>query len=1019
MNSDPSSDDFLIAAELLVETPGAIQSDVARYFERATPGRPNGLVSYAGLTAQITASAQRGFYEQPFDVVLASQTSGATLVYTTDGSVPALDNGTVIPAAEPSVGPTTRVQITGTTTLRAAAFKDDFLMSHVNTQSYIVLSDVITQDFQATLNAGFPELWGRVEPDYGMDPEIVGPNDQYEGEFAGRMIDALKAVPSVSIVMDIADLFGPEGIYVNSTRSGPDWERPTSFEFIEANGSTSVQADAGIRIQGDNVRTFGNSKKQSFRFEFRERYGPTKLRYPIFGPDAEDSFDTLILRGGYNDAWVHTPATTQYIRDQWARTTLMEMGRPQVHGRFVHVYLNGFYWGLYNLVERPNASFSASYQGGDKDDWDTLNTGNVRDGTRDAWSQLLRVSRDVADQDPVVSRAAYQQLLGRNPDGTENPALETLLDVDNYIDYLIVNFYGGNVDWPGRNYYVGRLRGPESTGFKFYAWDTEKILSHGEGSDLNTNRINVADGVAAPFRSLREHEEFRLLFADHVHRHFFNGGALYVDAENSEWNPDRPELNRPAARYEMLASPFEVPLIGESARWGDTQSSATRQDGRTYTLHDWRAMRDRLFESYFPRRSEIVLNQFVQAGLYPSVAAPVFNQHGGVIANGFQLVIQASGPIYYTLDGSDPRRSSLEPGAIDSGISTTAQTYTGPITLSGSARVKARTLIDGQWSALNEALFVAEPPSLRIAEIMYHPAEAEAGAFDAEDYEFIELVNISDATPVELAGVALTAGVEFVFESASLAPGQRIVVARNRDAFVQRYGDTVNLAGQYGATPEDFKLSNAGETIRLVDRYGTLIQEFTYRDAWVESTDGGGHSLTAIDVFAPPEQWSSPTNWRASVGVGGSPGSGERFDTNGDGRLDAIDIDTLAAAIRAGDEQLDLTNDGQVDQRDWTVLIDDVFDTGFGDSDLNAQFDSADLVNVLQSGEYEDGVSENSGWADGDWNGDGDFDSSDIVLAFSTGQYLGPAPQLHDAVFALQTDWHSRHAPMCLACASG
>ena len=101
------------------------------------------------------------------------------------------------------------------------------------------------------------------------------------------------------------------------------------------------------------------------------------------------------------------------------------------------------------------------------------------------------------------------------------------------------------------------------------------------------------------------------------------------------------------------------------ARWGDTQSSATRTDGRTYTLRDWRAMRDRLFETYFPRRSEIVLNQFIQAGLYPSVAAPSFNQHGGAIANGFQLVVQAPGPVYVTLDGSDPRRSSLEPGATE------------------------------------------------------------------------------------------------------------------------------------------------------------------------------------------------------------------------------------------------------------------------------------------------------------------------------------------------------------------
>jgi hypothetical protein len=1023
MNSDPSSDDFLIAAELQVETPGTIQTDVTRYFERATPGQPNGIVSYSGLTADVAVSVERGFYEQPFEVVLASGTPGATLVFTTDGSAPSLENGTVTMPAGPSASPTARMQITTTTTLRAAAFKDDFLMSHVNTQSYIMLSDVITQDFQATLEAGFPELWGRTEPDYGVDSDVVGPNDQYEGEFAGQIIDALKAAPTISVVMDMQDLFGPEGIYLNSTQSGADWERPTSFEFIEADGSASIQANAGVRIQGDNVRTFGNSKKQSLRFEFRERYGPTKLRYPIFGPNATDSFDTLILRGGYNDAWVHSPATSQYIRDQWARTTLLEMGQPQVHGRFVHVYLNGFYWGVYNLVERPNASFSASYLGGDKDDWDALNTGNVRDGTRDAWSQLLSVSRDVSDDDAAVSRAAYQRLLGRNPDGTDNPTLETLLDIDNYIDYLIVNFYGGNVDWPGRNYYVGRLRGSESTGFKFYAWDTEKILDHGEGSDLNTNRLNVTDGVAAPYRSLRDHEEFRLLFADRVHRHFFHGGALYVDAANPEWNPERPELNRPAARYDELAGDVELPFIGESARWGDTQSTATRNDGRTYTLHDWQAIRDRLFERYFPRRSEIVLNQFIQAGLYPQLAAPVFNQHGGSIQSGFELEIQASGQVYFTLDGSDPRRSSLEPGATESGVSAAAMPYTGSVALTESTLVKARTFADGQWSALNEAVFVMDVPTLRIAEVMYHPLDAELGSFDAEEFEFVELVNVSTAATVDLEGVAITAGVGFVFPPMSLAPGERVVVARNHDAFVQRYGDQVNLAGQYGNTPEDFKLNNAGESLRLVDRFGTLMQELAYSDAWFPSTDGEGFSLTAIDLLAPADQWSSATNWRASARVGGSPGSVDLADFNNDGRMDVLDIDALSAGLRANDPRFDLTGDGTVDHADLAFLIHDLLGTQFGDANLNGEFDSSDLVQVLQAGEYEDEVSGNSTWADGDWNGDGDFNSADIVLAFSSGTYVDPAPfahqgtawrreQLYDLVFALESSpWRDEWTP--------
>ena len=118
--------------------------------------------------------------------------------------------------------------------------------------------------------------------------------------------------------------------------------------------------------------------------------------------------------------------------------------------------------------------------------------GALRSGSYVAWSDLIKLSRDVNTADQTASNAALQRLLGKAPDGTDDPAQEVLLDLDNYIDYLILNFYGGNVDWPGRNYYAGRRRGPDSTGFQFYAWDTEKILDHGEGRDTDDRSYGSA-----------------------------------------------------------------------------------------------------------------------------------------------------------------------------------------------------------------------------------------------------------------------------------------------------------------------------------------------------------------------------------------------------------------------------------------------------------------------------------------------------------------------------------------------
>jgi hypothetical protein len=114
-----------------------------------------------------------------------------------------------------------------------------------------------------------------------------------------------------------------------------------------------------------------------------------------------------------------------------------------------------------------------------------------------------------------------------------------------------------------------------------------------------------------------------------------------------------------------------------------------------------------------------------------------------------------------------------------------------------------------------------------------------------------------------------------------------------------------------------------------------------------------------------------------------------RGDFNGDGILDAADIDALSEAARAGQNpaMFDLTGDGLVDQADRQTWVDDLKRTYFGDANLDGEFNSGDLVFVFQAGQYEDAVEGNSTWATGDWDGDGDFTSSDFVTAFSAGGY--------------------------------
>jgi hypothetical protein len=187
--------------------------------------------------------------------------------------------------------------------------------------------------------------------------------------------------------------------------------------------------------------------------------------------------------------------------------------------------------------------------------------------------------------------------------------------------------------------------------------------------------------------------------------------------------------------------------------------------------------------------------------------------------------------------------------------------YTSPITLTKSTKVKARILNGGSWSAMNEAVFgigkVAQ--NLRISEVMYNPRNSNE--------EFIELKNIGAET-INLNLISFKNGIDFTFPSINLAPGEYTVVVQDRNAFEDRYGSNINIAGQYSG-----RLDNAGERITLVDATGRTILDFNYEDSWYSLTDGEGFSLTIIDpTHFDLSIWDIEEAWRASAYLDGSPG---------------------------------------------------------------------------------------------------------------------------------------------------
>ncbi|MFC1633662.1 lamin tail domain-containing protein [Planctomycetota bacterium] len=812
--------------------------DTWRFFATASPETRNDGV-YAGEIAEVKFSHSRGFYNTPFTVTLATETEGAVIYYTLDGSEPYNASGRFVSGSVY----TDQISISGTTCLRAKAVRHGFKPSNVGTHTYIFPADTIRKSQQQVLSRGYPSTWFETYPaDYEMDPQVYN-NPAY----AAFMDDALLSIPTLSVVTDKGNLFSHErdpdtgGIYIytgHSTTGGQDWERSISAEFFTRDGVKEFQVNCGLRIQGGEGRRPTKCPKHSFSLRFSEDYGPAKLDFDLFDAGPVNSFDTLQLRGFFNNAWTHWApdqrARTQYIRDQWMRDSLIDMGQADAgQGSFVHLYLNGIYWGLYDLHERPVASHYAAYNGGDEDSLDAVNGGRATDGTLTAWNQMKTV------------------VAGRNWE-----EICHLIDMDNFIDFTIVNLFAGNTDLKNNGNWRAAGGGPEQKPWHFYSWDGEHVLEN--TSQTGTKPSSDPTGL---FSHLDDIEEFRVRFGDRVHKHLFNRGAL------------TPEMN--AQRWIRRADEIDLAVIAESARWGDYRRDMHSYSSGPYYLYTkndfWLPEKRKLLDQYFPYRTNRMINQYRNLGLYPNVEAPVFRingayRHGGSVSKDRSFTMTAlSGIIWYTLDGSDPR----VPGKPRSpaSISPAAIRYAGSIPLQHSVHVKARTLSGRTWSALNEAIFSVGPvaENLRISEIMYHPqAQPDVGE---PNEEFIELTNIGTET-INLNLVRFTNGINFTLPRLDLTPGEYTVVVQNRDAFEAHYGTSVNIAGEYTG-----RLNNAGERITLEDAFGQIILDFTYRDGWQSLTDGEGFSLILIDPANPDlDSWDDKDAWRSSTYFGGSPG---------------------------------------------------------------------------------------------------------------------------------------------------
>ncbi len=609
-----------------------------------------------------------------------------------------------------------------------------------------------------------------------------------------------RSLAALSIVTATNNLVGRTGIvgigtgYYNPKNRGIAWERPISLEYIKSDNS-GFQEDCGIRLQASDYfrPRLNSSSKFSWRFYFRGDYGAGKLRYPWFPTTSVSEFDVLVCRAGSNDQ------DNPFVKDEMMRRSFAACGQVSAQGTFAALYIDGIYKGFYNPCERVESGFLQAHHGGGKF-WDVMSQSGVIDGDNRDFNSMLSFVKSK----PMTNALNYQQMSRR-------------LDVTNFIDYLIVNAWGFNGDWPHNNWRAGRERRAGAL-WRFYIWDAEFSLGSFDRpvtGNTFTDALTGDTAIASIHNRMKVNPEYKLLFADRIQRHFFNGGALSGAVLTNRFN----------ALHQVMSK--IIP-------------------GMSRGILSWTS-----------NRPKPLFTHFHAQGFSAGSNAPVFRVHGGTVPAGYSLsMTNRGGEIWYTTDGADPRVPFAGT------MAATARRYDPqqPPRLDGTVVVKARSMLTNSWSAVSEATFQVEDLGVpvRITEIMVDPP-------GGPEFEYVELTNPTDAA-VNLSGYSFR-GIGFQFPLGSILPPHISWVIgsdANETQFGVRYPGLA-VAGRFKGS-----LANGGERVSLVDPSGNIVQTVDYQPGggWPAVGSGTGRSLEIADPAADPRTAES---WIASE-VGGTPG---------------------------------------------------------------------------------------------------------------------------------------------------
>ena len=354
-------------------------------------------------------------------------------------------------------------------------------------------------------------------------------------------------LPVISIVTDPANFFDDEiGIYVTGVngRGGycagvvsnvnQDWERPVNLELYEMDGEAGLNQRAGIKIFGGCSRH--RFPQKSLALYARSDYGDGSFSHRLFEEKNIDKFETFVLRSAADDQ------VKTMFRDAAAQQMLARsMGADYQAYQPIVVYLNGDYWGIHNIREKLNEHYFDSNFGVDPEEVNILaNSGsswNTHHGSNADYITLM---------DFVTSNNLDQE--------TNYASVQSMMDVDQYIDYMIGHMYQAESDWPGNNIKFWKANSGEYSRWRWINFDLDGSLNPERISVDMINKCTTTSGPSWPnpewstrlFRNLLENQDFKYKFLNRYSWHMsttFDSTRIIsiVDSLADRLRPEMPD----------------------------------------------------------------------------------------------------------------------------------------------------------------------------------------------------------------------------------------------------------------------------------------------------------------------------------------------------------------------------------------------------------------------------------------------------------------------------------------------